>query len=60
MTTEFGNHFIDLNSEWYKRVLQIALDNGYFSNYSDEQLQNMKVKLDNGIIPSEFMNNNVE
>lgn len=60
MTSEFGDHFIDLNTEWCERALSIAQEYGYFSDLSDEQISNIRIKLSNRRIPAEFTINNTD
>ncbi|WP_034451997.1 SGNH/GDSL hydrolase family protein [Butyrivibrio sp. AE2032] len=58
MIAEFGNHYIDLNTEWFERALPIAQDNGFLTGYSSEQINAIQSKLSNRIIPAEFTYNN--
>ncbi len=54
MIAEFGNHFVDLNTEWCERALPIAQSCGYLIDLSDEQINAIQAKLSSHSIPAEF------
>ena len=60
MKDEFGNHFIDMYSDWYKNALSVALANGYFNDLTDSQIDIIQNKLNNHIVPAEYAYNHKE
>ena len=54
MQAEFGNHFIDLNNDWYERALPIALESGFFADLNQNQIKDIQLKLNNRTIPGAF------
>ena len=57
MIAEFGDHFIDLNTDWYERALQVAKENGFLADLSADEIDIIQNKLNSGIIPAEFTYN---
>lgn len=53
----FGMHFIDLYDEFARNGLDIALEAGYFADKTDDELDAIRKKLANHIIPAEFVYN---
>ena len=51
----FGVHFIDLYDEFSRNALDIALSSGYFKDLTDEQKSVVRQKLEQHIIPTEFV-----
>ena len=60
MQSEFGDHFLDLYTDWYGNALPVARSNGIFTDLSDDDLNRIQDKLNNRIIPSEFTYNGSE
>ncbi len=50
----FGYRFIDLYEEFPAKAVDIALELGLFSNKSSQEIQTMRDKLANHILPAEF------
>lgn len=60
MQAEFGDHFLDLYTDWYENALPIARANGIYTDLSDADINRIQDKLNNRIIPSEFTYNGSE
>lgn len=58
MMAEFGERFVDLNNDWCERALTVATQNGFFSDYSADQLASIQNKLNARNVPAEFTINN--
>lgn len=50
----FGNRFIDLYFEFPLHAVQIALDSGYWTDKTTDQLVGIQTKLNNHIIPGDL------
>lgn len=51
---EFGVHFIDLYDEFSRHALDYALSAGYYSDKTADELNEMRQKFENHIIPKEM------
>jgi len=60
MQSEFGNHFIDLENEWFANAFAIANQNGYLNGLPTEKIDLINSKLNQNIIPAEFTYKNQE
>ena len=50
----FGLHFIDLYDEFSRHAMDYTLEAGYFSDKTTEEINEMRTKLSNHIIPAEM------
>lgn len=55
---EFGYNFIDLYKLFFENAMNYALDGGYFTDKTQEEITSMQNLLDQKIIPAEFSYDN--